>query len=43
MFLSSDNTKQLLMYYNVVTLTIKVILNASSSVKEKQDDRYDQG
>jgi hypothetical protein len=41
MFLSSDNTKRLLMYYNVMTMTVMVSLN-SSSLKERQDDRYDQ-
>jgi hypothetical protein len=39
--LSSDNTKRLLMYYNVMTMTVMVILN-SCSLKEKQNDRYDQ-
>jgi hypothetical protein len=39
--LSSDNTKRLLMYYNIMTMTIMVILNSCSSLKEKQDDRYD--
>jgi hypothetical protein len=29
------------MYYNVTTMTVMVILN-SCSLKEKQDDRYDQ-
>jgi hypothetical protein len=29
------------MYYNVMTMTVMVILNSSSSLKEKQDDRYD--
>jgi hypothetical protein len=28
------------MYYNVMTMTVMVILNSSSSLKEKQDDRY---
>jgi hypothetical protein len=32
----------LLMYYNVMTMTVMVILNSVSSLKEKQDDRYDQ-
>jgi hypothetical protein len=40
--LSSDNTKRLLMYYNVLTMTVMVILDCFSSLKEKQDDRYDQ-
>jgi hypothetical protein len=30
------------MYHNVMTMTVMVIVNASSSLKEKQDDRYDQ-
>jgi hypothetical protein len=38
----SDNTKRLLMYYNVLTMTVMVILISFSSLKEKQDDRYDQ-
>jgi hypothetical protein len=38
--LSSDNTKRLLMYYNVMTMTVMVILS-SCSVKEKQDARYE--
>jgi hypothetical protein len=37
--LSSDNTKRLLMYYNVTTMTVMVILNSCSSLKEKHDDR----
>jgi hypothetical protein len=43
MFLSSDNTKRLLMYYNVITMTIMVILNSCSCLKgkPKKDDRYD--
>jgi hypothetical protein len=40
--LSSDNTKRLLMYYNVMTMTVMVILNCFFSLKEQQDDRYDQ-
>jgi hypothetical protein len=40
--LSSDNTKRLLMYYNVMTMTVMEILNACPSLKEKQDDSYDQ-
>jgi hypothetical protein len=39
--LPSDNTKRLLMYYNVMTMTVMVSLNVSSSLKERQDDRYD--
>jgi hypothetical protein len=39
--LSSDNPKRLLMYYDAMTMTIMVILN-SCSLKENQDDRYDQ-
>jgi hypothetical protein len=39
---SSDNTRRLLMYYNVMTMTVMAILHSSSSLKEKQDDRYDQ-
>jgi hypothetical protein len=35
MLLCSDNTKRLLMYYNVMTMTIMVILNSCSSLKEK--------
>jgi hypothetical protein len=38
--LSSDNTKRLLMYYNVMTMTVMVILKFCSSLKEKQDVRY---
>jgi hypothetical protein len=34
---------RLLMYYNLMAMTVMVILNACSSLKEKQDDRYDQG
>jgi hypothetical protein len=41
--LSSDNTKQLLMNYNGMTMTVMVILNYSSSLKEKQDYGCDQG
>jgi hypothetical protein len=39
--LSSDNTKRLLMYYNVITMTVMEILNACP-LNEKQDDSYDQ-
>jgi hypothetical protein len=28
------------MYYNVLTMTVMVILNACSSLNEKQDDSY---
>jgi hypothetical protein len=30
------------MYYKVMTMTVMAILNSCSSLKEKQDDRYDQ-
>jgi hypothetical protein len=40
MCLSSGNTKRLQMYYNVMTMTVLVIVTCS--LKEKQDDRYDQ-
>jgi hypothetical protein len=40
--LSSDYTMRLLMYYNVMTMTVMVILNSSSSLKQKQNDRDDQ-
>jgi hypothetical protein len=36
-----QSTKRLLTYYNVMTMTAMLILNNSSSLKEKQDDRYD--
>jgi hypothetical protein len=39
--LSTDNTKRLLMYLDVLTMTVMVILNCCS-LKEKQDDRCDQ-
>jgi hypothetical protein len=39
--LSSDNAKLSLMYYNVMTTTITVTISCSS-LKEKQDDHYDQ-
>jgi hypothetical protein len=29
------------LYYNILTMTIMVILTYCSSLKEKQDDRYD--
>jgi hypothetical protein len=30
------------MYYNVMVMTIMLFLNRFPSLKEKQDDRYDQ-
>jgi hypothetical protein len=30
------------MHYNVLTMTVMVIINSCSSLNEKQDDRYDQ-
>jgi hypothetical protein len=42
MFCLQTTQRRLLMYYNVMTMTVMVILNASSSLKEKQDNRYDQ-
>jgi hypothetical protein len=38
--LSSGNTK--LMYYDVMTMTIMVVITCCTSLKEKQDDLYNQ-
>jgi hypothetical protein len=40
--LPSGNPKQLLMYYDVMTMTIIVVTASCVSLKEKKDDRCDQ-